>query len=94
MPEDEVAVVARGLAERYEVAFFKLQLRVEMKWMAVMNLQLDLAAADCARRKLLEMRLTDGRPVRRARSAKRMLAFRSIDEMFDDGHGRKQKKPH
>ena len=81
-----MAVATRRFAERDQVAFLKLQFGVEMKWPAMMNLQLHLAAAYGARRKILEVLLSNGRPMRRTRSTERMLALSSIYEMANDGH--------
>lgn len=86
MPENKMAVVTRRFAECDEIAFFQLQFGMEMEWMTVMYLKLDLAAANRTDRKFFKMLFANCRPMRRTRSTERMLALGSIDKMANDGH--------
>lgn len=60
---------------------------MQMERFYVMHLKLLRPAAKLADRMQREMLLAHCRPMTRARGAERMLAFGSIDEMFDDWHG-------
>lgn len=66
---------------------------MEVKRFYVMNFKLLRPAAQCARRVKREMLLAHCRPMPRARRTQWMLAFGSIDKMFDYWHGAPKKKP-
>lgn len=87
------AALAR-LAKRDEVRRVELEIWVKVKRPPMVDLELHLSAAYFTGRMFLEMRLSNSRPMRRPGMTERMLALGGIDEVFDDGHGRKRKKPH
>lgn len=88
MSYEKVAVdaILLGLAERDQVLRIKLEIRMQMKRSDVMDFKVLGAPTDFADRMQFEVVGTDLRPVSRARSTDRMLAFGSIDEMANDGH--------
>lgn len=95
MAKPEVAIDATlfRFAERHQIGRIQLEIGMQMERASVMHFQLLGAAAHLADRMQCEMLFAHSRPVTRARSSDRMLAFRSIHEVFDDWHRRKRKKP-
>lgn len=88
MPKDEMAVVARRLAKRDEVRGVELEIWMKMKWAPMVDLKLHLPAAHFTGRVLLEMRLSDGRPMRRTFRSNGVLSLRRVDDVLNDFHGR------
>lgn len=92
MAENPVAVENRiNLAERHQIGRIKFEIGMEVKRTPVMYLKRFRPAANLTDRMQCKMLFAHRGPMARTSGAERMLAFRSIDEMFDDWHGRKRK---
>jgi hypothetical protein len=81
MPKREMAVDAAflRLAERDQVQWVELEIRVQVEWADVMHLEVLGAAAQFTDGMQREVLTSDRRPMRRACMAERMLALGGID---------------
>lgn len=88
MPEPKMAVdpALFRFAERDQIGRVELKIGMQMERPAVMHLQLLRAAANLADRMQSEVLLAYRGPMRGALSGHGMLAFRSVDQVFDDWH--------